>query len=257
MLVKCETRAQQFLELSERANPKDFSKAYSLLLSIWPLIDFADIFGSFIPDQISPPLAKKAQRLRHQYDQLLSVGEKTFVSMAKKKLPASFSPIVQLLTKQEVESVRLPPDINRRKRGFIFYRGKLFADLRLETFARRRNITFDAAAGSSGPLRGTSVIQKKASGRVKVVFEHSQLRKVRPGDVLVAPMTTPDFVTAARRAAAIVTDEGGAMCHAAIVAREFGIVCIVGTKYATQVFQDGDQVEVDGNRGMVKLLTRR
>jgi pyruvate,water dikinase len=67
-------------------------------------------------------------------------------------------------------------------------------------------------------------------------------------------MTTPDFVTAVKRAGGIVTNEGGVTCHAAIVSREFGIPCVVGTRIATRVIKTGDFVEVDGNHGVVRKL---
>ena len=67
-------------------------------------------------------------------------------------------------------------------------------------------------------------------------------------------MTTPDYVPAMKRAAAIVTDKGGRTCHAAIVSRELKIPCVIGTKIATQVFKTGDIVEVDAERGIVKKI---
>ena len=79
---------------------------------------------------------------------------------------------------------------------------------------------------------------------------------MRKGDVLVATMTKPDCVGAMKKAAAIITDEGGITCHAAIVARELGIPCIIGTKIATQVLRDGDEVEVDANKGTVTILKK-
>ena len=67
-------------------------------------------------------------------------------------------------------------------------------------------------------------------------------------------MTIPDFLPAMKKAVAFVTDEGGILCHAAIVAREFKKPCIVGTKFATKILKDGDYVEVDANNGVVRLL---
>ena len=67
-------------------------------------------------------------------------------------------------------------------------------------------------------------------------------------------MTTPDYVLVMKKVAAIVTDEGGVTCHAAIVSREFNIPCIVGTSNATKVFNDGDLVEVDANTGIAKIV---
>ena len=67
-------------------------------------------------------------------------------------------------------------------------------------------------------------------------------------------MTTPDFVPLMQKSAAIVTDIGGLLSHAAIVSREFNIPCIVGTQYATKVFKDGDMVEVDADKGVVRKI---
>ncbi|MEY2664432.1 MAG: hypothetical protein RIT04_240, partial [Candidatus Parcubacteria bacterium] len=74
------------------------------------------------------------------------------------------------------------------------------------------------------------------------------------GSVLVTSMTRPEFVPLMKKAIAIVTDEGGITCHAAIVSRELKKPCIIGTKVATQVLKDGDMVEVDANSGIVRIL---
>ncbi len=79
----------------------------------------------------------------------------------------------------------------------------------------------------------------------------SQIDKVREGDILVTVMTTPDFVPAMKRAVAIVTDRGGRTAHAAIVSRELGIPCVVGTERATSVLTNGQVITVDGSRGKI------
>ncbi|MFC1945393.1 phosphoenolpyruvate synthase, partial [Chloroflexota bacterium] len=90
-----------------------------------------------------------------------------------------------------------------------------------------------------------------ASGKVKIVPDPSCIDKVKDGDILVAEMTTPDFVPAMKRASAIVTDRGGRTAHAAIVSRELGIPCIVGAKGATTSLIDGQVITVDGYKGNV------
>jgi pyruvate,water dikinase len=82
----------------------------------------------------------------------------------------------------------------------------------------------------------------------------SDLGKMRDGEVLVSPMTTPDVFPVMRKACAIVTDEGGMLCHAAIISRELGIPCVIGTKVASEVFKDGDLVEVDADHGVVRKV---
>jgi len=100
-------------------------------------------------------------------------------------------------------------------------------------------------------LSGSPASPGMASGPVKIVHQASEIDKVVGGDVLVAEMTTPDFVPAMKRAVAIVTDRGGRTCHAAIVSRELGIPCVVGTEKATQILKPEQLITVDGSQGKV------
>ena len=90
-----------------------------------------------------------------------------------------------------------------------------------------------------------------ASGRARVLRSVADASKLLDGEVLVAPMTSPDWVPAIRRAAALITDSGGMTCHAAIVSRELHIPCVVGARTATQVLRDGEELTVDGSHGQV------
>lgn len=103
-------------------------------------------------------------------------------------------------------------------------------------------------------LNGSPASGGIARGRAKVTMSASEASKIGQGEILVTSMTTPDFVTAMKKAAAIVTNEGGILCHAAVLSREFGIPCVVGTKIATKTIKTGDLVEVDGDKGIVKKL---
>jgi len=109
----------------------------------------------------------------------------------------------------------------------------------------------EAEAEGEVLVRGLGASPGVGVGRVKVVMDVDEIDKVEEGDVLVTKMTTPDMVPAMRKAAAIVTDEGGITCHAAIVSRELGIPCVVGTGNATEVLEDGQLVTVDGEKGVV------
>ncbi len=100
-------------------------------------------------------------------------------------------------------------------------------------------------------LHGAAASPGLGTGSVKVLKSPKEINKVDIGDVLVAPMTSPDYVPAMKRAAAIITDEGGQTSHAAIVSRELGIPCVVGTKEATKLLKDGMVVTVDGANGQV------
>jgi len=106
----------------------------------------------------------------------------------------------------------------------------------------------------SEEIKGISASRGKAQGIVKIVKGVTDLVKVNKGDILVAVATHPDYVIAMHKASAIVTDEGGITSHAAIVSRELGIPCIVGTKNATKVLRDGDKIEIDANSGIVRKV---
>lgn len=103
-------------------------------------------------------------------------------------------------------------------------------------------------------VAGQAAYRGNARGDVVVVRRAFDLSKVHAGCIFVAPMTLPTQTPWVKKAAAIVTDEGGITCHAAIVSRELGIPCVIGTKIATQVLKDGDVVEVDATQGIVRKL---
>ena len=91
-------------------------------------------------------------------------------------------------------------------------------------------------------------------GRVKILLNPSEIKSFKDGEVLVAPMTSPEYIFAIRKASAIITDVGGLTQHAAVVSRELNIPCIVGTRNATQVLKDGDLVTLDIAKGLVKKV---
>jgi phosphoenolpyruvate synthase/pyruvate phosphate dikinase len=97
----------------------------------------------------------------------------------------------------------------------------------------------------------------KVVGRVKIIFNPKENKILSKGEILVTGMTTPDFIPLMKKASAFITDEGGITCHAAIVAREMNKPCIIGTRIATKVLHDGDFVEVDADKGLVKILKRK
>lgn len=103
-------------------------------------------------------------------------------------------------------------------------------------------------------ISGTIAFEGKAMGKVKIVLTVEDIAKVNRGDILVSAMTFPSFIAAMEKASAFVTDEGGILCHAAIISREMKKPCVIGTKIATKVLKDGDFVEVDANNGIIKII---
>lgn len=108
----------------------------------------------------------------------------------------------------------------------------------------------------SKEIKGMIACKGIISGIVKIILKASEQNKINEGDILVTSMTTPDFMPAMKKAVAFVTDEGGITCHAAIVAREMGKPCIIGTKIATKILKDGDFIKVDANQGFIQILKK-
>ncbi|MEX1026973.1 MAG: PEP-utilizing enzyme, partial [Candidatus Paceibacterota bacterium] len=105
-------------------------------------------------------------------------------------------------------------------------------------------------------IKGQIANKGKVRGKVKVVLSPKECSKIEKGDILVATMSTPDFLSGMAKAAAFVTDIGGITSHAAIVSREMNKPCIIATENATKILKDGDEVEVDANEGVVRILNK-
>ena len=154
------------------------------------------------------------------------------------------------LDNKEIERRKKAIAILVSKQGIKIWSGQEALDLcQKELQSKNQNVK---------ELKGRGVTSGKVKGRAKVCQGMLEaLRKIKSKqDILICPMTLPDYLPAMKRAGAIVTDEGGVTCHAAIIAREFKIPCVVGTKIATQVFKDGDLVEVDANQGRVRKIDK-
>ena len=99
-------------------------------------------------------------------------------------------------------------------------------------------------------IAGIAVGSKIAQGKVKKILDVSKLKDFKKGEILVTKMTDPDWVPAMKIASAIITDEGGRSCHAAIISRELGIPCVVGTEKGTRILRDDQEITVDCSHGL-------
>ncbi|MFC7204306.1 phosphoenolpyruvate synthase [Haloferax namakaokahaiae] len=117
---------------------------------------------------------------------------------------------------------------------------------------KAKNGETKASASDDMLLRGLGASPGIASGRARIVTKLDHLDQVADGDIIVTKMTMPDMVPAMKRAAGIVTDEGGMTSHAAIVSRELGVPAVVGTSEATSTIEDGDIITIDGDKGTIR-----
>jgi phosphohistidine swiveling domain-containing protein len=205
---------------------------------------YASILGdeayAYITARTLPMLYDCAKRLRIPYMVLVSMRFNELISALRSGQPVSRS------DRQRFER-RLSTHAVVYEQGKIrLYEGKslkgFISTLRPAKVLRGRITELTGQVASPGIVRG----------RVVIVQSLGDLKKVRPGNILVAESTMPAYVSAMERAGAVVTEEGGLLSHAAIVSRELQVPCVVGTKIATKVFKDGDRVEVDAVKGIVK-----
>ncbi|MBI2548716.1 hypothetical protein HYW21_05185 [Candidatus Woesearchaeota archaeon] len=159
--------------------------------------------------------------------------------------------IKDILLKKKVNRVTLQERLQKcfiyfDKRGYKIIAGKKAEQIPSELFYDDYGIVNE--------IRGTGACIGEVTGIVRVVHNHEGIIAFKEGEILVTNNTTPEFVPALKKAKAVITEQGGITTHAAIISREFGIPCIVGTKIATKVLKDGDVVLVDATKGLVRKL---
>ncbi|MDP2749773.1 MAG: PEP-utilizing enzyme [Nanoarchaeota archaeon] len=169
---------------------------------------------------------------------------------------------VALLTNKEIEKCLLSSKhfdknkIEQRKKSFLLVqignKIKIFSgDAAVETV---NGLNLYEVVNDTGVIKGRPASPGRISGTAKIVHTNLDFGKLNEGDILVAAMTRQDFVSVMRKVSAIVTNEGGVTSHAAIIARELGLPCVVGTHIATDILKDGDFIEVDANEGIIRKI---
>jgi phosphohistidine swiveling domain-containing protein len=119
----------------------------------------------------------------------------------------------------------------------------------------KRKVDESETSSKINKISGSAAYSGVAQGSVATIIKPTDISKMKKGNILVSKMTTPNLLPAVQLAAAIITDEGGITCHAAVLSRELKIPCIVGTKFATKALKDNDIVKVDANNGIVSIIS--
>ncbi len=227
---------------------KDIYKKYNFSDNLKLHLKITKIMGKSIDE-------RKDNMLKANYYIYLYCKEiaKRFNINTSKVMDYTFEEIRSLLIKGKKADEKL---FRKRKKGAVYIiegkngniKTKWFYGKQAETILKRTSVKSKEIKGqvASSPV-------KKLKGKVQVILDTSK-QKFKKGNILVTTMTRPDFVPLMRKAKAIITDEGGITCHAAIVSREMKIPCIIGTKVATKLLKDGDYVEIDTEKGKVKKI---
>ena len=214
---------------------------------------------------VSENLKKLAFDARSKTQEYSEAPELVFKEFIESKFPAiknkSRFILLDEIWNGEIESQDILMKIKDREKGFVFYKNEILTGKLNDNLEKlgiiledKKSMISGKAQVSGNEIKGQSASEGKAEGHVKIVSSVKDLTKVNRGDILVAAMTMPKYLPAMNKASAFVTDEGGITCHAAIIAREMKKPCVIGTKVATQVLKDGEFVEVDADKGVVRIL---
>jgi phosphoenolpyruvate synthase/pyruvate phosphate dikinase len=215
---------------------------------------FAFIWISML-DKRTPLKYMKALESWRKTDDFFGKGSE-FLGRSLQAIYPELKSLVNYITKEELDNPPSENILKKRQKNFICVQGKKYETLPLEKFAQKNKdlIFIYPKVLNRKMIKGQIASAGKATGKVKILRLKKEMGKVKKGDILVSPMSVPEFLPAMKNASAFVTDEGGIMCHAAIVAREMHKPCVIGTKIATKVLKDGDLVEVDADKEIVKII---
>jgi len=194
--------------------------------------------------------------VRKQTDTLCNSSD-TVIRKSLINIYPQLGDVSSVLTTSEITSDHIPPRdmLEERYKQYFFTQGQLFLTTNKSTLETLLKITFkQETIEKVRQLTGMPAYRGIVRGFVRRVMGHKQISQVKEGEIVISPMTIPDFTPALKKAAAIVTDEGGTLSHAAIIAREFKKPTVVGTLIATKRLKDGDIVEVNATEGKVTLI---
>lgn len=263
----CEKTDNQYLKYkkfilnSKGSKHQQLEKIYFYLYYFMPIIMISAYVPIYIKN-LNKEWLKICLKYKNQYDDvhrsLMTLQEKILNDIEKaNKLEKN---ILKYLTTKELkkyfDTKKLPEKIKERRNNLLI---EFYKHPKIINFLKR-----DAVLNKIDPehslkinkkiFKGNIAFKGLVTGKVLIIRKVSEASKIKVGDILVTSMTDPRYLPAMKRAGAIITDEGGITCHAAIVARELKKPCIIGTKIATKALMDGDLVEVDADRGIIKKI---
>jgi pyruvate,water dikinase len=239
-------------------DPVTNNKERIVIESVWGLGELI-VQGSVVPDHYEVQKETFAILSKVISDQNIQLVKKGYVTK-EREVPKKIRGLQKINNEDIVALAKIgdklqkhyyhPQDVEWAKEGKKLY----IVQTRPVTTVDKKVITKidgEFKIAETPIISGSAASPGIGTGVVKILKSPKEIKKIEKGDVLVAVMTSPDFVPAMKKASAIVTDEGGQTSHAAIVSRELGVPCVVGTKEATKKLKEGWSVTVDGSKGNV------
>ena len=263
---RLKTQAKSFLAFLDRyentnANSKLYSEFWHRLLTYYR----AHIHVKYVVDYLGPDLLKKhlphLQAARLLAEPVLNRTEDFITSFClllsqETKYPTK---LLLCLTKPEMQKFlirkTLPKKSELQKRyqnSALLHDEKSFSLLVGNKTVVAKKIIGQSSKEAS--VKGVAAFLGKITGTARIILDPGKYQGFKSGDILVTGATRPEFLPLMEKAAGFVTDAGGILSHAAITAREMKKPCVIGTRNATQIFEDGDIIEVDANSGVVKKV---
>lgn len=233
----------------------------SAVLKIYPFSSLGNLAGN-LPEFLVGRVYNVFKAFREEKGELLTAAEGFLMRRASGLVKKEY---LHLYYIEEAFGDTLVNDrqIQEREQGYLYFNGMLIVEKRNDEINRYLNdnqiaILDESQTEKSTPneLRGSTAYGGRIKGLVSIIESENDFCKMKQGDVLVASMTVPKFLSVMKKASAMITDEGGLLCHAAIVARELKIPTVIGTKRATSILTDGDLVEVDANNARIRILKK-
>ncbi|MFC1648448.1 PEP-utilizing enzyme [Nanoarchaeota archaeon] len=246
-----ESNYQEKIESIELRPKKNLKKKEELISELGipkdlqVLINITDDFNAWQDER------KKSTFWATHYFSLLLEEISNRTSYTLEELKYSVPPEIDLVVQEKIPRKELQQRFDYCMIGQVFEGYDITTDISL---IKELDAIGTGKKAHTEELKGFTASLGKAEGTVKIIESAEEIGKVEEGDILVAVMTRPDYLPAMKKAAAFVTDEGGVTCHAAIVAREMKKPCVIGTKIGTKILKDGDLVEVNADKGIVRKL---
>jgi len=223
------------------------------------MLGFVVMYYSAVNEKTPKIIREKALKMRDK-DNYFYLSDKLIRENLINLYPY-LSGLETTILRNEIKDVPLLSLLKKRKKNFVFIGELINKSVSLLDFAKefpKLRFKKDLINNlNTSEIKGLVAFKGSAKGKVKLLRRNEQIDEVKKGVVIVSSMTTPAFLPAMKKASAFITDEGGITCHASIVARELKKPCIIGTRVATKVLKDGDLVEVDANKGTVKIISKK
>ena len=239
----------------------ELKKLYPSLVRWWPPMGVIYLLPDM--EDVSKEIKDEAKKIREEFQDYADKMDNMFVKFFRRKYP-QYKELTYLITPQEVFELaegkliqETLEKIKARSAGYVAINRNVYPIESLDRVLDRKNLELEKIKIEDiNEIKGFPASPGIVKGKVRIIKYKNQISTIEEGEILVTEMTSPDFLPAMKKSAAIVTDEGGITSHAAIVSRELGKPCVIGTQIATEIIRDGDLVEVDADNGIVKILEK-